>query len=85
MPLPGVIRTLVSFTMQRKKDATNRYKIQVFKGFNLSKTKPVVFWLPASTCEDWQLFSTIVRKRIAKEFGIKPEEVHWTYNTGWDE
>lgn len=74
--------TLKSFQMQREKDAPNRYKIRVVAGNGFDENPDeVIFWLPATTVEDWDLFTVVVKKRIAQEFKCKPEEVHWSYTT----
>ena len=74
---------MASFRMRKQKDDVGRYMIEVIEGFGFDENpKKVFFWLPATTVEDWKLFSEILKKRIAKEFGCKVEEVHYSYNTG---
>ena len=73
--------------MQKLLKVENRqYKIKVIEGFGFDENpKKVIFWLLQTTVEDWKLFSEVLKKRIAKEFGCKKEEVHYSYTTGWKE
>lgn len=71
-----------SFNYCLLKDADNRYKIKVIEGFGLDKNqKEVIFWLPASTVEDYKLFSSVLKKRIAKDFDVKIDAIHLSYTT----
>lgn len=74
---------LKTFRMRRQKDELGRYKIEVIEGFGFDKNpKKVIFWLMAPSVEDYKIFHPILTRRIAKEFGCKAEEVHFSYQTG---
>ena len=72
-----------NFRMRKQKDNLGRYKIEVIEGFGFdTNPKKIIFWLPSSSVEDYEVFRPILIKRIAKEFGCKKEEVYFSYLTG---
>ena len=77
------MKNMKSFTMRKQKDELGRYKIEVIEGLSFDENpKKILFWLMASSVEDYKVFHPILIKRIAKEFGCKVDEVGFSYHTG---